>query len=239
MERRQPATRHEPVTRHQPVTRRRTRSVTSQSTIPDPELNNRPRLSPVLRGRLGHLIPGSRRNIAGELLPEYANEPGPSGNSVQPDWRVNVHQPRRLLETAEAERKRKAREINALYQAEGDPTEYIEYINSKSPPPAPPPEGTPRRHSPTPRLDQLTRLRILGIEGEEALPTVEEEQPQGDLVNSTPVEGQAFATLEEAAIGDIIPDPITDDEALIIAEPMELGIADVTESVETELLRQV
>ena len=68
---------------------------------------------------------------------------------------------------------------------------------------------------------------------------MEEEQPQGDLVNSTPVEGQVSATPEEADIGDIIPDPITDDEALIIAEPMELGIADVTESVETELLRQV
>ena len=162
VERRQPVTRHQPVTRRQPVTRQRTRSVTSQSTIPDPELNNRPSLSPVLRGRLGYLIPGSRRNIAGQLLPENANEPGPSGGSVRPDWQINVHQPRRPLSTAEAERKRKARETNAHYQAEDDPTEYIEYINSRSPPQAPPPEGTPRRRSPTPRLDQLTRYKIWG-----------------------------------------------------------------------------
>ena len=67
----------------------------------------------------------------------------------------------------------------------------------------------------------------------ETLSTVEEERPQGELVNSTPVEDQAAAKPEKAKIGDNTSDLITDDEAFIIAEPMEVGTTDVTESVET------
>ena len=73
----------------------------------------------------------------------------------------------------------------------------------------------------------------------ETLPAVEEERPQGKLVNYKPVEGQAAAKPEGAGIGDSTPDPFIDEEALIIAEPIEGGISDVRESVETELLRQL